>query len=388
MIVYIVAGEFTNSISMVKDGLTHRYYGLYWQLIEMLYKDVRKAKAFWYSTAERRLYIAEKGKAIRMNLLKATLVVLKAAFNSASPVIVIIDYPHSFRGFKFLLEYVTFLLFLHFIKKLSRILFLVICDNMDPPSEHSQALGRELRTLELLMWIFLNKLTLSFDIILVMSEGYKIYLSKQYKIPLRKIIVIPAGTFVEHIPYIKPTVGEKLVVVYAGNLDERLRTLGEQILCAISELKSKGYNIEFIITGKNLIGNLKCIENARFLGGLDYSYYLNILTSSHAFLLLYPKCLHNDLVTFTKFSDYMSAGRVIVSTKLLMTANIINNCSCGFIFTNIDEFKKILEEIYNRKFHIIEDMSLKARKWAERNSYRFYVEKLINTIYSILRDLR
>jgi glycosyltransferase involved in cell wall biosynthesis len=380
MLLYVIAGEFTNSISMVKDGLTHRYYGLYWQLIERLCKDTRKVKAFWYSVVERRLYVVTESRSLKTNLIRATLIVSKVALNSANPIIVIIDYPHSFRGFKFFLEYVTFLILLHFLKRLLRASLLVICDNMDPPLEHSQALGRSMRLPEIMLWIFLNKLALSFDIIIALSEGYKVYLAKQYKIPLKKIVVIPSGTFVEYIPYFKPVVDERLTLIYAGNLDQRLKNLGEQILCAVGELKSKGYDIEFIITGKNLVGDIRCVENAKFLGGVDYSSYLRILVKSHVCLLLYPKCLHNDLVIFTKFSDYIAAGRLVITTDLMMTSKMISECSCGFVFRDIDEIKKILIEIYNQRFNIIEDMGLKARKWAELNSYRTYIERLIDAI--------
>jgi glycosyltransferase involved in cell wall biosynthesis len=386
MLLYIVAGEFTNSISMIRDGLTHRYYGLYWQLIEKFYKDICKTKAFWYSTTERRLYVVTEGKSLKLDLIRATLMVFKIALSSAYPAVVIIDYPHSFRGFKFFLEYATFLLLLHLLKKLSRTPFLVSCDDMDPPLEHSQALGRSMRKSEILLWTFLNKLALSFDIIIAMSEGYKVYLAKRYKIALKKIIVIPGGTFVEYIPYTKPIVGERLIIVYAGNFDERLKNLGEQILYAVGELKSKGYNIEFITTGKNLVSNIKCVENARFLGGLDYPSYLRILVKSHVCLLLYPKCLHNDLATFTKFSDYMSVGRIVITTNLMMTSKIVNEYFCGFVFTNIAEFKRILMKIYDQRFHIIEDMCFKARKWAELNSYRIYVERLINAIKKYLKE--
>jgi glycosyltransferase involved in cell wall biosynthesis len=369
---------------MVRDGLTHRYYGLYWQLIERLYKDTRKVKVLWYSAAKRRLYVITESKSLKIDLTRSTLMVYKVALNSANPIIVIIDYPHSFRGFKFFLEYVAFLIMLHFLKRLLRTSLLVICDVMDPPLEHSQALGRSTRLPEIMLWIFLNKLALSFDIIIVMSEGYKIYLAKQYKIPLKKIVVIPSGTFVEYIPYFKPVVDEKLTLIYAGNLDQRLKNLGEQILCAVGELKSRGYNIEFIITGKNLVGDI-CVENAKFLGGVDYSSYLHILVKSHVGLFLYSKCLHNDLATFTKVSDYITAGRLVITIDLLMTSKIVSECSCGFVFRDIDEFKKILIEIYNQRFNIIEDMGLKARKWAELNSYRTYIERLIDVIGEYLR---
>jgi len=385
MLLYVIAGEFTNSISMVRDGLTHRYYGLYWQLIERLYKDTRKVKVFWYSVAERRLYVIMESKSLKTDLVRSTLMVYKVALNSANPIIVIIDYPHSFYGFKFFLEYVIFLILLHFLKRLLRTSLLVICDDMDPPLEHSQALGRSMRLPEIMLWIFLNKLALSFDIVTAMSEGYKIYLAKQYKIPLKKIVVIPSGSFVEYIPYFKPVVNEKLTLIYAGNLDQRLKNLGEQILCAVGELKSKGYDIEFIITGKNLVGDIRCVENAKFLGGVDYSSYLHILVKSHVCLLLYPKCLHNDLATFTKFSDYITVGRPVITTDLMMTSKIVSECSCGFVFRDIDEFKKILIEIYNQRFNIIEDMGLKARKWAELNSYRRYIERLIDAIGEYLR---
>jgi glycosyltransferase involved in cell wall biosynthesis len=378
MLIFIVAGEITNSISKVKDGLTHRYYGFYWQLIERLREE--KCKAFWYATSERKLYSISENKSLKLSLLYATSTVFKNGINSGTPVVVMIDYPHSFRGFKFFLEYTIFLLVLHFFKKISRVPFMVICDNMDPPLEHAHALQRNVKIIELLLWTFLNKLVYSFDLMVALSEGYRIYLAKRYGIPLEKIITIPSGTFAEYIPYTKPVIGEKLIILYAGNLDERMRDLAEQIICAVNELRSYGHAIEFIITGKNLIGNLRHAEGIKILGGLNYIAYLHQLVSSHVFLLLYPRCLHNDLATFAKFSDYMSTGRIILTTDIMMTSKIVRDTSSGFNFKNVAEFKRILTNIYDNRHHIIEDMGVKARKWAESNSYRTLVEKMVSYI--------
>jgi glycosyltransferase involved in cell wall biosynthesis len=106
----------------------------------------------------------------------------------------------------------------------------------------------------------------------------------------------------------------------------------------------------------------------------------NVLANADVCVIPYPpNSLTFSLASLAKLSDYMAAGKPVVSTNLLYTAKIIRKYNCGFVAKNWSEFELFLEKLYNDR-----ELAKRLGENAYRASKEFDYELLAQKLFHIL----
>lgn len=380
---------FTWNLDDVKEGITHRHYGLYTNLSKIFLKLNRQV--FWYSYDKRSLVsIAGSAKnpdidPKRVGPLRSLFRVVKECLNNGSVPAVIFNYPHTFQGIGHLLEYLSMLVLLRFLKTAIGIPILI--DNMDPPIEHREYLGKKglKNSLRKSLFYLLEPLALKDNNVILLTESWKKYYIKKFGIKPQNISIIPCGSFPEAFDKVAETKiknsSEGLTVFYAGTASERYNV--DELVDAIDETSDEGLNIKLIIAGDDKI-RIKS-RNVEIPNINEFKDYSDELARSDVAVVpltgSYPSC-----TSLAKVGDYMLAGLPVISLPLFETSKVIEEGKCGYIVRNFEELKMALGDLSGKK-KTVSKLSHRAREYAEANmDYAKFAKNLFKEIKCLAKE--
>jgi len=248
----------------------------------------------------------------------------------------------------------------------------------------------------ILIWKFINKIIYKRATkIIVLGEGMKITLMKDYGVPREKIYIVPLWARPEMKSYVDCCLIEKeirlsngkLMLLYAGNMGI-LHPI-EIILEAAKMLEN--YPIKFIFIGDGIKKSkiIDFIEKEGLKNIVLYPYqpedkFVSILNSVHACFVVIGKGLEN-LALPSRLFTFLSVGKAIISIsdKNSEVARIVESNNCGKNIHNSYELTELLKDLLNNLG--------KINTWC-LNSYktykRFYLkENILNTYERIIKDI-
>ena len=379
----IVSHEIAWLVDDVRDGLTHRYYGLYSNLAR--YVLGHGGTVFWYTAKECKLltfdlntYISSSTYSMFIAMVKA----LRASLTYGRPVIVLLDYPHSFLGAKHLMDYILTLLLFHVLRLVKRIY--VVVDNMDPPIEHAIELKGGINLLQRLLWILLNNIIFGFDLIVFHSQSYRVYHKLYYRLDYSKSVVIPPGSFPEVIQYEDPPSNPPIRIFCSGKITEWVGL--ERLMKIVKKLKNRGIMVKFILIDRSAPTDLEQEDIKIIRTYIGYKDFIKTLAKAHLLLLTRPNSLHHLLTVRASLADYLMAGRPVLYLHSLGMREIVGNIDGVFEFRILDEVPEIILKLINDK-NSLKKLSQKVRAFAERHlKYKVLALKLLREILTNLRQ--
>jgi glycosyltransferase involved in cell wall biosynthesis len=301
---------------------------------------------------------------------------LGEALTFGKPIIVMLDYPHSFLGIKHFITYVSSLLLLHAFRLVGAVF--VTVDNMDPPIEHSIELKGKVSLSEKLLWLLLNKLAFRFNLIVFHSQSYRVYHKLRYKFSYKKTIVCPPGSFPEVIPYLEPMLKSNVKVFLSGRIHEWIGL--KELIAIMKSLKDEGINAKFIVLDKSISTNLRREDIEVVSTYVNYFDFLKLLTEAHLLLLVRPRSLHHMLTVRATLADYAMAGRPIVYFYSLGCKEIVGNVEGCYSFKSIEEIPNILRKL-TRDSSSLNKLCISIRAYAEK--YLDYKKLALNLLREI-----
>lgn len=370
----------------MKEGITHRHYGLYKNLSQIFLN--LGALVFWYDFGRKVLISIDSSgdkndaKTFGINPLHASYTAVKKCLVNHTIPVVIVNYPHSFLGIEHLPMYILFLLLLRIFGCTKQII--VVFDNIDPPIEHQKFFGIKgaKSVFVKFLWFFLELLALKNNKIVLLTESWKSYYIRRYSIRPEDIIVIPCGSFSEGFQRIKDAkpkdVSKSFIAFYAGVATERKNV--DKLVKVIDELSNGGLDVKLTISGHDMIGIRS--KNVKNLGACRFKDFTKQLVRSDVVIIPYT-AFYYSLTSLAKVGDYMMAGKPIISTPLLETSRLIKEAGCGYVVRDFKELKNVLENMYNDRT-LVTELGRRAREYAEKNmDYAVLATRLFNKIASM-----
>jgi glycosyltransferase involved in cell wall biosynthesis len=368
----ILTGRFAINPHDIREGVGHRYVGLYGSLIKALFRLSPESSVFWYSVVDQYLrVITENGCGKRKaNMISAVIDAISETFRSRSYLVVIIAYPSVLPRIFRILEYVFCLLILKLFS-IERVR--IIVDDFDPPVEAIYGFSE---TKPSTLWVtyakILEKTTLKFaSSIITISQFWKKNLARTYHMDENKLFVVSNGSLVGliHANLKMPT--QPLIVLYAGSA-RKVKDVDKLVL-AIEKLRIQGMDVNLHIAGVKLMDLPSWVQSTH----CDWpSFVGNILIQSDVCVIPYPSNKFHFFHSMpAKLFDYMAAGKPVISTNLKEVGDIIRSNNCGLVARDWNEFEVHLERLYK-------DRELAAKLG---NNGRVAVEKYFN--YELLAEM-
>jgi glycosyltransferase involved in cell wall biosynthesis len=386
--IYIINHNIVISPTDIKGSIEERYW-IYKDLIDFALRKAH-SRIFWFVARNKlSLHIFDKQSfAIisNYNIIKYLTLLIKDAIKGNDPVVIIIAYPYALEGLNkldkmLLLLVLTFLNVISLVKKN----IIIVTDDIDPPVEI--AISDSIRPLSLLNHAILRVCDFLFlknsTMIIVLSESYRNYISRLYRIPTEKIVIIPPPALCKFIPYSPPKTKGPLTVLYSGVVKKERNI--EPIIQAIDELRNEGYEITLMITSPLILMSLPKHVNCHNYPWPEYVH--KALSVADIAVIPYPHDkIHYSYTLVAKLFDYLAAGKPVITTPLYETLKVLKKCGCGFVFTDKESLKSILKFIYRNRYILI-PMSERGRQIVEsifRND--ILVLKLLREIVKVINS--
>jgi len=193
-----VISYFAIDTRSIKGEIGHRYVGLYGSIIRAL---EAKSKVYWYSIRDSTLrvirdFIVSKRS---FGLFRAGLRAVSETLNAGRRLAVIIAYPYAIPKSPRVLEYFALIFLLKLFSLAKRVCFWV--DDFDPPVEamYNFSEGKP-SALHVVYYRLRDLLTLKLaPFIVAVSESYRQYVSRIYRVREERIFVVPNGCLVEYV---------------------------------------------------------------------------------------------------------------------------------------------------------------------------------------------
>lgn len=385
----IVLGRyFTWEREDVKEGISHRHYGLYTNLSKLFLES--NQTVFWYSFEERtlrRITGSPNEPSIdrkQTNPISAIFNSVKTCLDKAASPAIILNYPHTLLGFERFPEYVLMLASLHLLK--SGMDIPVYIDNIDPPIEHQQYLGEEdIKTFfKKFLWYFLEPMVMKGYQTIVTTESWKEYYVEKINVSPQNISIIPCGSFPEIFSFDEKFSREKkLAVFYAGTASKKSNV--DKLAEVVTELAEEGADIQLTIAGKDLIG-LEA-DSIEILYPLSFRGYAENLVKADVAIVTYTG-RYPSFTSIAKVGDYLMAGTPIISLPLYETGKVIEEGECGYIVQSFRELKQLFKQLWKDR-STLSKLSRKARVYAEKHmNYQEHARKLFEKIRSLVEKQR
>lgn len=325
-------------------GIGYRYVGLYGSLVRKLLNNSRKSKVFWYSNRDRILRVMSRMKVeeVKCSMKRAVINAILNTLRNREYMIVIVAYPYAVPSIVRIFDYVLPLLTLKIFSLSGRIK--IIIDDFDPPVESAYAFSETKPSLFTVVhgrMLEMLSLRLASSIIAV-SESYRAYLAKTYRIKKEKFFVISNGCLVRFVQIVPPRTENPFRILYAGSAIKS-KDVGK-LVSVIDALRQDGLNIELYVAGAKLMDLPDWVQ---YKSCKWFDFIENLLSKSDLGVIPYPpNKLHFYFAMPAKLFDYMAAGKPVVSTNLKEVARVINAFECGLVAKNWDEFRLHIETLY------------------------------------------
>jgi glycosyltransferase involved in cell wall biosynthesis len=300
------------------------------------------------------------------------------AHKNGSYLAVILAYPCVVPRITRLFEYFLSLWLIK-IFSLKRVILLV--DDFDPPVEAAYTFSETRPSLwVVLYWRALDVLTLKFcsSIVLVVNNFFKHHIARIYRIRKERLIVVSNGSLIKSIPYVPPKSRGSMVVLYAGSA-MKVKDIDKLVL-AVDSLMKRGLDVRLRIAGVKM---MKLPDHVHVDTCNWPNFPRDVLSKSDLCVIPYPPSRFMfDHTMLAKLSDYMGAGKPVISTNLKETGNIISMYNCGLVANDWEEFELHIERLYHDRA-LAKTLGLNGRKAAEEHfNYETlaeaFLEKLVN----------
>ena len=361
----ILTNNFVIEPKDVREGIGYRIAGLYGPLVKALLNCSPESKIFWYSSVDRCLRLITRSETLksRCGMFKALLGSTLTTLKGSSYLVVIVAYPSSLYTlsfFKTTLEYTLSLLALRIFNP-SRIR--VIVDDFDPPIPAAYAHSEvEPSILFTLVWSVLDMLSLKLaSLILVLSKSYEQYIARTNRVKERKILIVPCGALVRYIDPVLTKSDGPITLLYSGSA-RRVKDV-DKLISTVNKLRRKGLPINLHIAGVKQMDLPLWVCNKQ----LSWPRFVSsILSKADIGVIPYPpNNLHFNYTMPAKLSDYMAAGKPVISTNLKETSNIIKMFNCGLVARDWKEFELHIERLYRNR-ELAKKLGENGRKAAEK----------------------
>lgn len=361
-VLHIITHRIVVSPKDIRGSIEERYW-IYKDVARLLSK-IKNSKVVWCSTTQKTAYVEydKKVEFLPLHYVNHLFKALFYAIKAKDPVLILLAYPYVVQNLKDKLFLMTVLPIFKLITLVKRNIIIVL-DDIDPPVETS--LSDSAKQLSFFKYgllraydVLILKLV---SIIIVLSESYRKYLSKFYKITPQKFIVLPPPALCSLIPYSPPKLGGSLNVLYAGVVKKERNV--ELVVQAVDELREEGYAINLILTSPLVLMRLP--ENVKCFNYSWPEYVNKALSIADVAIIPYPHDkIHYSYTLVAKLFDYLAAGKPIITTPLLESIKVLKDCSRSLIFRDKESLKECLRFLYGNKHELI-SMSRKARTLAE-----------------------
>jgi glycosyltransferase involved in cell wall biosynthesis len=371
--VLLVTNLYIEKLEDVGGGISLRIFGLYRGLVN---QHSGQLKISWFSWADHQLRDFDSKShqvAIRRTILP--LLLLRLIFTldrRRGRYTVLIAYPYGLHRLEGLLA-------IPILQVFSRLDMLrVIIDSFDPPVESLQLTHPHVPGFLYLWATVKDILTLkSNSRIILVTATCMAYFRRRYHLNPEKLTVIPNGGFPESVKETPPKSSDGLPLLYAGSY--RASKNVNQLITSVGNLRRRGFEVNLILTGGGYAGLqlpsfVEAANPPRSLWTSDY------LLKADVCIIPYPRLLIYDMTHLAKLSEYMSAGKPIVSTNLKETAEILRKYDCGIVVSSWDEFESAIITLYENRA-LAARMGRNGRKAAEEH-YRYsdHVERLFELL--------
>jgi glycosyltransferase involved in cell wall biosynthesis len=381
----IFTSYFAVDIKDIKGGIGYRYVGLYANLIKFFLRKFTKSTIFWYSQDDSflRVYNGRRWRKLNQcNMTKAMTTSVISSLKSRSYLICLLGYPYAVPSIKKIWQYFLSLFVLKIFGLGGRVK--LVTDFFDPPVEAAYAFSKKKPSIMFVALLrFIDSLTLRLsNLIIVLNEIWENYVSKLYKLDRSKMIVVQNGSLLAKCLKKRKT-SDSFNVLYAGSAIEEK---GIHKLCeVIANLRRRGFKVELYIAGAKLM------ELPDFVHIVSYPWpkFVNdVLASADVCVIPYPP----DSFTFryaspAKLSDYMAAGKPVVSTNLFYTAKVIKKYNCGFVAKNWDKFEFYIEKLYNDR-ELAKKLGENGLRASGEFNYVLLAEKLFANLLEMFRGAK
>lgn len=361
----------------IKEGVTYRYVGFYGSLIKALFKLSPESNVFWYSVDNQSLRAINRNgcQKRKASMMSAIINAISETLKNKSYLAVIVAYPSVLPKIDGILEYVFCLFFLK-LASLGRIKTVV--DDFDCRVEALYDVSETKPSTALVAYYrILEKTTLKLaSQIVVLSEFWKNYISRIYRVKASKIFVVTNGSLSRLIPYKLKKPGQPLVVLYSGSATKVKNV--DKLVSTIEKMRAQGMAVELHVAGIKVIDVPEWVHIAHY----DWPNFIsNSLFHSDVCVIPYPP----EKFTFfhsipAKLADYMAAGKPIISTNLKDVGDIIRSSNCGLVAKDWEEFEIDLERLYEDKA-LAEKLGYNGRVAAEESfNYELLAEMFLENL--------
>lgn len=384
MQILIVTSYFAIDPSEIGGGIGERYVGLYGSFLK---KFSEKYAIYWHSRDDGVLReFDDKSNVSRRMQRSLPFVILSLtakwlrSTRFKRPLVVLMAYPYAMhRPLESLISLVLLSL-LSFFR-----VAVIIVDNFDPPIEAYVTWNDHIPLKLLLGLKTLESAIIKLaKLVIFPSESYKSYFSKKYKRFAYKFHVISNGSLVDVIVARPPKTGS-LTLLYSGSLYP-VKGIPRLIKC-VENLRKRRLKVRLVLTGglgmkleeKPWIDYRSIEEN-----WLDW--VKNVLEQADVCVLPYPHRVHWNLTHLAKISDYMAAGKPVISTNLAETSRIFRTYGCGLIARDWVHFEELLVKLYENRELAVNIGKAARRAVEEHFNYRKLAEELDKLIEPIVYE--
>jgi glycosyltransferase involved in cell wall biosynthesis len=341
----ILSSVFADNPNLVREGTANRLLGFYGSMANNLLATDPFSSVYWYSNIEhsfRTIYSQDKRKS---SILASIYRCIRLSAYSRSFLLVIVAYPSVVKDKTVkgrLFSSIDLLLSISVIKLIGYRRAKLVLDDFDPPVELNSAFSNSKQSTVATVFrraFDLVCLKLASEIVVV-TDSYRRYFSKAYKIDAKRFTVIPNGALVDQIPFEVPKFSHPITVLYSGSATKPKNF--DKLLECISTLRLKGLDIELQVAGSEM----ELPEWAHNIQTDWKNYVKNVLAKADICVIPYPSDkLHFAYTMPAKLADYMAAGKPIVATNALETALLVKKYSCGLVAENWADFSSKIEKL-------------------------------------------
>ena len=379
----IISSQCAIDPKSINEGISERNIGLYGTLAKHWNEDHKNTNLFWYSCRNSSLYEIEKNtiKFIKkMPMFFALFWVLKNTSQrfSVPHLAILLGYPHGlFEGLK-KLEFFFLTLFLQVLKLLK--MTLVFTDVVDLPLESAIDFGYHVRARTRVQFHTCDILALKGNIVISLTQSYKNYLVRKYRLSRQKVYVIACGSLVNYISSVPVKLHGQLNILYSGSLIPQKDI--SKLITSIDNLRKMDYDVKLVLAGKKLMNIDRYSWLTHALPDNWLVWVKQFLERADLCVIPYPKKFHFSITSLAKIANYMAAGKAIVSMDLTETSRLLENHNCGLVAHDWTEFESHIKRLYNNR-ELAVSLGMNARKVAE-NEYDY--EQLAKKFQKIILD--